>query len=205
MLAAIPVRTLFCSANDHLLTSTTSIIHFHYPLFHYLYTTLMAESEDKLKSLLMKVKESEKFGLKLNIQKTKIMASGSITSWEIDVETGSDFILGGSKITAGGDCSHEIKRCLLLGRKVMTNLSPVQSLSHVRLFDPVNRSTPGLPVHHQLPEFTQTHVHWVGDAFQPSHPLSSPSPPAPNPSQHQSLFQWVNSSHEVAKVLELQL
>ena len=205
MLAAIPVRTLFCSANDHLLTSTTSIIHFHYPLFHYLYTTLMAESEDKLKSLLMKVKESEKFGLKLNIQKTKIMASGSITSWEIDVETGSDFILGGSKITAGGDCSHEIKRCLLLGRKVMTNLSPVQSLSHVRLFDPVNRSTPGLPVHHQLPEFTQTHVHWVGDAFQPSHPLSSPSPPALNPSQHQSLFQWVNSSHEVAKVLELQL
>ena len=159
MLAAIAVRTLFCSANDHLLTSTTSIIHFHYPLFHYLYTTLMAESEDKLKSLLMKVKESEKFGLKLNIQKTKIMASGSITSWEIDVETGSDFILGGSKITAGGDCSHEIKRCLLLGRKVMTNLSPVQSLSHVRLFDPVNRSTPGLPVHHQLPEFTQTHVH----------------------------------------------
>ena len=62
----------------------------------------------------------------------------------------------------------------------------------------MNRSTPGLPVHHQLPEFTQTHVHWVGDAIQPSHPLSSPSPPAPNPSQHQSLFQWVNSSHEVA-------
>ena len=69
----------------------------------------------------------------------------------------------------------------------------------------MNRSTPGLPVHHQLPEFTQTHVHWVGDAIQPSHPLSSPSPPAPNPSQHQSLFQWVNSSHEVAKVLEFQL
>ena len=67
---------------------------------------------------------------------------------------------------------------------------------------PMNRSTPGLPVHHQLPEFTQTHVHWVSDAIQPSHPLSSPSPPAPNPSQHQGLFQWVNSSHEVAKVLE---
>ena len=64
---------------------------------------------------------------------------------------------------------------------------------------------PGLPVHHQLPEFTQTHVHWVSDAIQPSHPLSSPSPPAPNPSQHQSLFQWVNSSHEVAKVLEFRL
>ena len=73
------------------------------------------------------------------------------------------------------------------------------------LWDPMNRSTPGLPVHHQLPEFTQTHVHWVGDAIQPSHSPSSPFPPAPNPSQHQSLFQWVNSSHEVAKVLEFQL
>ena len=76
--------------------------------------------------------------------------------------------------------------------------------SCLTLCDPMNRSTPGLPVHHQLPEFTQTHVHRVRDAIQPSHPLSSPSP-APNPSQHQSLFQWVNSSHEVAKVLELQL
>ena len=73
------------------------------------------------------------------------------------------------------------------------------------LCDPMNCSTPGLPVHHQLPEFTQTHVHWVSDAIQPSHPLSSPCPPAPNPSQHQSLFQWVNPSHEVAKVLEIQL
>ena len=73
------------------------------------------------------------------------------------------------------------------------------------LCDPMIRSTPGLPVHHQLPEFTQTHVHRVSDAIQPSHPLSSPSPPVPNPSQHQSLFQWVNSSHEVAKVLEFQL
>ena len=89
-------------------------------------TTLMAESEEELKSLLMKMKdESEKVGFKFNIQKTKIMASGLITSWEIDgetVETVSDFILGGSKITADGDCSHEIKRCLLLGRKVMINL-----------------------------------------------------------------------------------
>ena len=71
--------------------------------------------------------------------------------------------------------------------------------------DPINRSTPGLPVHHQLPEFTQTHVHWVGDAIQPSHPLSSPSPPAFNLSQHQGLFQWVSSLHQVAKVLEFQL
>ena len=89
-------------------------------------TTLMAECEEELKSLLMKVKEeSEKVGLKLSIQKTKTMASGPITSWEIDgetVETVSDFILGGSKITEDGDCSHEIKRHLLLGRKVMTNL-----------------------------------------------------------------------------------
>ena len=89
-------------------------------------TTLMAESEEELKSLLMKVKEeNEKVGLKLNIQKMKIMASSPITSWEIDgetVETVSDLIFRGSKITADGDCSHEIKRCLLLGRKVMTNL-----------------------------------------------------------------------------------
>ena len=92
-------------------------------------TTLMAESEEELKSLLMKVKEeSEKVGLKLNIQKTKITASDPITSWEIDgetVETVSDFILGGSKITADGDCSHEIKRHLLLGRKVMMNLDSI--------------------------------------------------------------------------------
>ena len=73
------------------------------------------------------------------------------------------------------------------------------------LYDPMNRSTSGLPVHHQLPEFTKTHFHQVGDTIQPSHPLSSPSPPVPNPSQHQSVFQWVNSSHEVAKVLEFQL
>ena len=89
-------------------------------------TTLMAESEEELKSLLMKVKEeSEKVGLKFNIQKTKIMASGPITSWEIDGETVSDFILGGSKITSDGDCSIEIKRCLLFGRKVMANLDSI--------------------------------------------------------------------------------
>ena len=92
-------------------------------------TTLMAESEEELKSPLIKVKvESEKVGLKLNIQKTKIMASSPITSWEIDgktVETVRDFILGGSKMIAGGHCSHEIKRCLLLGTKVMTNLDSI--------------------------------------------------------------------------------
>ena len=100
-------------------------------------TTLMAESEEELKSLLMKVKEeSEKVGLKLNIQKTKIMASGPITSWEIDretVEAISDFIFGGSKITADGDCSHEIKRCLLLGRNVMTDLDSILKSRDVTL------------------------------------------------------------------------
>ena len=100
-------------------------------------TTLMAESEEELKSLLMKVKEeSEKVGLKLNIQKTKIMASSPITSWEVDgetVETVSDFIFGGSKITADGDCSHEIKRRLLLGRKVMTNLDSILKSKDITL------------------------------------------------------------------------
>ena len=97
----------------------------------------MAESKEELKSLLMKVKdESEKLGLKLNIQKTKIMASGPITSWQIDgetMETVSDFIFGGSKIIADGDCSHEIKRCLLLGRKAVTNLLLPSRFSHVQL------------------------------------------------------------------------
>ena len=89
-------------------------------------TTLMAESEEELKSLLMKVKEkSEKVGLKLNVQKTKIMASGPITSWQIDGEIVADFIFGDPQITADGDCSHEIKRCWLLGRKVMTNLDSI--------------------------------------------------------------------------------
>ena len=148
-------------------------------------TTLMAETEEELKSLLMKVKEeSKKVGLKLNIQKTKIMTSGPIISWQIDgetVEIVTDFLFLSSKITADGDCSHEIKRCLLLGRKVMTNLESilksrditlstnihlVSSLqfssvtqSCLTLCNPMNRSMPGLPVHHQLPEFTQTHVH----------------------------------------------
>ena len=96
----------------------------------------MAESKEELKSLLMKVKEdSEKVGLKLNIQKTKIMASGPSTSWQIDgetVETVADFILGGSKITADGACSHEIKRCLLLGRKAMTNLDSIKKRDSIK-------------------------------------------------------------------------
>ena len=175
-------------------------------------TTLVAESKEELKSLLMKVKEeSEKAGIKLNIQKTKIMASSPITSWQTEgggVEAVTDFIFWGSKITMDRDCRHEIKRCLLLRRKAMTNISSVQlssvAQSWLTLCDPMYHSMPGLPVHHQLPEFTQTHVHRVGNAIQPSQPLSSPSSPAPNPSQHQGLFQWVKSSHEVAKVLEFQ-
>ena len=122
-------------------------------------TTLIAESEE-LKSLLMKVKEeNEKVGLKLNIQKTKIMASCPITSWQIDGET-----------VGTGQFSSVAQSCLTL-------------------CDPMNCGTPGLPVHHQLLEFTQTHIHQVSDAIQPSHPLSSPFAPAPNPSQHQGLFQ----------------
>ena len=113
-------------------------------------TTLMAESKKELKSLLMRVKEeSERASLRVNIKKTKIMASGPFSSVQFSSVTQS--------------CR--------------------------TLCDPMNCSMPGLPVHHQLPEFTQTHVHQVGEAIQPSHPLSSSSPPAPNPSQHQSLFQ----------------
>ena len=119
-------------------------------------TTLMAESEKELKSLLMKVKEeSEKVGLKLNIQKTKIMACGPITSWQIDgetVETVADFIFLGSKITADGDCSHDIKRHLLLGRKVMTNLDSIFKSRHITLHNkgPYSRH---LPAH--LPDTRQ--------------------------------------------------
>ena len=189
----------------------------------------MAESEEALKSLLMKVKEeSEKIGLKL-IQKTKIMASGPITSWEIDGKTVSDFIFRGSKITVDGDYSDEIKRHLLLGRKVMTNLDSILKIRDITL--PTNVclvKAMVFPVvmygceiwtvkkaeHRRIDAFELwcwrrllslldckefQPVHSEGDqpwdffgrndAIQPSHPLSSPSPPAPNPSQHQSLFQ----------------
>ena len=132
----------------------------------------MAESEEELKSLLLKVKEeSEKVGLKPNIQKMKIMASGPITSWEIDgetMETVIDFLFLGSKITANGDCSHEIKRRLLLGRKTMTDLGSILKSRHITL---------------------PTKFRLVGDAIQLSQPLSFPSPPALNLSQHQGVFQ----------------
>ena len=109
-------------------------------------------------------------------------------------------------------CWHSPSSIRLLFHISVNRSSPTSSVqfssftqSCLTLCNPMNCSTPGLPVHHQLPEFTQTHVHWVGDAIQPSHLLSSPSSPAPNPSQHRGLFQWVNSSNEVAKVLEFQL
>ena len=131
----------------------------------------------------MKMKEEgEKAGLKLNIQKMKIMASGAITSWQIDGETMktvTDFIFLGSKITADGNCSHEIKRHLLLGRKTMTNLSSVQFSCSVMS----DSSRPHESQHTRPPcpsptsEFSQTYVHWVNDVIQPYHPLSSPSPP----------------------------
>ena len=124
----------------------------------------MAESEEELKSLLMKEKdESGKTDLKLIIQKTKIMTSGSVTSWQIDgetMETVTDFIFLGSKITADGDCRHEIKRCLLLGRKAMANLqlsSVIQS--RMTVCDPMECSTPGFPVHHHFSELAQTRIH----------------------------------------------
>ena len=128
-------------------------------------TTLMAESEEELKSLLMKVKEeSEKVGLKVNIQKTKIMASGPIASWEIDGETVADFIFLGSTITADGDCSQEIKRRLLLGRKVTTNLAAAAAViqSCPTLCDPIDGSPPGSPV----PGIPQARtLEWVAISF----------------------------------------
>ena len=159
------------------------------------------------------------------------MASGPIISWQIDGEKkgNSDFIFllqnhcrrwlqpWNLKMLPPLKKSHDKPRqhikkqrhyfCKGLSSQSYGLSSQIRSVAQscLTLCDPMNHSTPGLPVQHQLPEFTETHVHRVGDAIQPSHPLSSPSPPAHNPSQHQSLFQWVNSSHEVAKVLEFQL
>ena len=134
----------------------------------------------------------------------KLRSSSDIFNFKDDCLVNGSY---GNNIFSGSP--HEyICHCHSLVRKVFNRCSDqIRSVAQScpTLCDPMNRSTPGLPVPHQLPEFTQTHVHRVSDAIQPSHPLSSPSPPAPNSSQHQSLFQWVNSSHEVAKVLEFQL
>ena len=173
-------------------------------------TTLMAESEEELNSFLMKMKEeSKKFGLKLNIQKTKIMASGPITSWQIDGETMETETLfwGAPKSLQMVTAAMKLKDACSLGEKLWSTSVQFSSVaqSWPSLCDPMNHGTPGLPVHHQLPESTQTHLHCVGDAIQPSHPPSSPSPPALHHSQHQGLFKWVSSPHQVAKVLEFQL
>ena len=170
-------------------------------------TTLMAESKKELKSLLMKVKEETgKVGLKFNIQKTKIMAFGPITSWQIDGETMEmvrDFILGGSKITVDGDCSHEVKRCLLLGRKAMTNLSSVQFRHSV-----MSNSLGPHGLQHTRPTCPSPTPRVCTNSCPLSrwcHPTTSTSPPTFDLSQHQGLFQGVSSSCQVAKVLEFQL
>ena len=149
-------------------------------------TTLMAASKEELKSLLIKVKKSEKAGLKLKTQKMKITASSPITSWQIDgetMETVTDFIDLGCKITADGDCSYEIKRCLLRGRKAVTNLPSVTG-SCTTLCDPMDYSMPGFPVHHENLLKLMT-----VDVIPQSHPLLSASPPALSLSQHQGLFK----------------
>ena len=175
-------------------------------------TTLMAESKEELESLLMKVIRGE-WKSWLNIQKTKIMSSSLITSWQIDGKTMTDLIFLGSKITADGDCSHGIKRCLLLGRKAMTNLDGILKSRDITL--PTKVQVSSLVVSDSLwshwlqhtrppcpsptPRVYSTHVHWVGDAILPSHPLSSLSS-AFSLSQHQGLFQWVSSLHHVLPV-----
>ena len=131
----------------------------------------------------------------------EMAAHSSVLAWRIPgtEEPGRRPSMGSHRV--GHDWSNLAAACIHIYTYKIRSISQ----SCPTLCDPMNRSTPGLPDHHQLPEFTQTHVHRVSDAIQPSHPLSSPSAFAPNPSQHQSLFQWVNSLHEVAKVLEFQL
>ena len=143
------------------------------------------------------------------------MASGTLTSWQIDgdtTETVWDSLFVGSKITADGDCSHEIKRHLLLERKAMTNLVQFSSVhfssvaqSCPTLCDPMNHKHAKPPCPSPTPRVHPNSWHWVSDDIQPSHPLASPSPPALNLSQHQGIFKWVSSSHQVAKVLDFQL
>ena len=167
----------------------------------------MTESENELKNLLMNLIEvRKKAGLKLNIDKNEDHRIWShhfmANRWGNKGNSKRLYFLGLQKSLQMVTVAMKLKDTCSLEKSYQFS-SVAQSCP--TLCDPMNCSTPGLPVHHQLLEFTQTHVHWVSDAIQPSHPLSSPSPPAPNPSQHQSLFQWVTSSHEVAKVLEFQL
>ena len=146
----------------------------------------------------MRVKvKSEKPGLKLNIQKKLKSWNLVLSSRQINeekVKEVTDFISLGSKISVDGDCSHEIKRCLILERKDMINLVKVTQACPT-LCNPMDHSTPGFPVHHQLSELAQTHIHWVGDAIQPSHPVLSSSPPAFNLSQHLRVFSNESALH----------
>ena len=142
-----------------------------------------------------------------------LIAGRSLTIWATREATSSCLLISPQSHSEDDSADMDTRKfslilCTQNSQKMFiwcVQFSSLQSLSCVQLCDPMNHSTPGLPVHHQLPESTQTHVHWVGDPIQPSHPLSSPSPPALNLSQHQGLFQWVSSSHQVAKVLEFQL
>ena len=146
----------------------------------------------------------------LNFELVRCSMSSSnccfLTCTQVSQKTGK--VVGYNRKTKQTD-THTHKNKGIQTLKIVIKSHSVQfssvAQSCLTLCNPMNRSTPGLPVHHQLPEFNQTHVHRVSDAIQPSHPLLSPSPPAPNPSQHQSLFQWISSSHQVAKVLEFQL
>ena len=135
---------------------------------------------------------------------TQSPAPAAVHCWRIPPQETLTHSAGSVSVESLGPGAH--KNCPQFV-VILPSLDQIRSVAQScpTLCDPMNHSTPGLPVHHQLPEFTETHVHRVSDAIQPSHPLWSPTPPAPNPSQHHSLFQWVNSSHEVAKVLEFQL
>ena len=137
--------------------------------------------------------EDENKGIPKSSRK-EVAIKYSMNSW-VDCQLRIHLHLGFQNLTG-------IRWSLEVSWGIVIRSDQISRSSCPTLCDPMNHSTPGLPVHYQLLEFTQTHVHWVSDAIQPSHPLLSPSPPAPNPSQHQSLFQWLNSSHEVAKVLE---
>ena len=142
-----------------------------------------------------------------SIMSDSLWPHGLYSPWNF---LGQNTAVGSLDFLQGIFPTKELNLGLLYYRQILTSWATREAFSSVAqscptLCDPMNRSTPGLPVHHQLPEFMQTHVHRVHDAIQPSHPQSSPTLPAPNPSQHQSLFQWVNSLHEVATVLEFQL
>ena len=190
-----------CSEETQVFLGLHSILHTFPPTFHFLIHT----------SFLVSTKQVQLVIRRRNIVEYERVA-GSAMSVFLDCST--------SSINRANHCNSSfviiwlhllrvymewVRHIPSGNRKQMVHSNSDSSNRYLTLCDPMNCSTPGLPVHHQLLEFTQTHVHQVSDVIEPSHPLSSPSPPAPNPSQHQSLFRWVDSLHEVAKVLEFQL